>query len=114
MQKLNVLIQKVCFTIKCEQTPPPPTPHHLLSLLHPSYAPVSLVSLLSTSVSPPATVFQLLFLHLLLEGDTPYTHTPLTLYKQLMFETRVERDGEKKANKRNEKMHSSKAKEIEK
>lgn len=54
---------------------------------------VSLVSPASTSVSPPATVSQFLFLHLLLEGDTPYTHTPLTLDKQLVLETS---EGERK------------------
>lgn len=111
MQKLNVP-KRYAIQSNASRPPPPPPQHHLFSLLSPIQVPVSLVSLLSTSVSPPATVFQFLVLHPLLEGDTPYTHTPLTLYKQLMFETLVEKDREKKANKRNEKMHSSKPKEI--
>lgn len=54
-------------------------------------------------------------LYLLLEGDTPYTHTPLTLSEQLMLETRerAKERGRRKTNKGNGKMHSSKPKEIE-
>lgn len=118
MQRTNALIKKACFTVKNASCRPPLHQHHgswFLCLSLSRYLSVSLVSLFSTSVPPPAAVSLFLFLYLLLEGDTPYTHTALTLSEQLMLETR-EREkerGRRKTNKGNGKMHSSKPKEIE-
>lgn len=104
MRSTNALIKKACFTVKC-QLPPSPAPPATLTTsatssvflcLSPSrYLSVSLVSLFSPSVSPPAAVsLRFLFLYLLLEGGTPYTHAALTLSEQLMLETR-ERERER-------------------